>query len=68
MEHGEVKWFSAEKGYGFIAPDVGDADVFVHISVVERAGLVLTTGDRVIFEPEITREGRVRACEIAMDV
>jgi CspA family cold shock protein len=48
MQTGTVKWFNAAKGYGFIAPDQGGPDAFVHISAVERAGLdELREGDRV---------------------
>ena len=48
---GVVKWFSAEKGYGFIAPDGGGKDVFVHVSAVEKSGLSgLDTGERVSFQ------------------
>lgn len=67
MPHGRVKWFDAEKGYGFIAPDQGGEDVFVHISVVEKASIVLTNDDRVIYETEVTKDGRTRVSEIAMD-
>jgi CspA family cold shock protein len=47
---GTVKWFNGQKGYGFIAPDGGGKDVFVHISVVERSGVDLPEGDKVTFD------------------
>lgn len=51
MPTGTVKWFNAQKGYGFIQPDTGGPDVFVHISAVERAGLSgLNEGQKVSFE------------------
>lgn len=51
MSKGTVKWFNAEKGFGFIAPDDGGKDAFVHISAVERSGLAqLREGDKVAFE------------------
>jgi CspA family cold shock protein len=51
MSSGTVKWFNSQKGFGFIAPDDGNADAFVHISAVERAGLSgLNEGQKVSFE------------------
>ena len=51
MATGTVKWFNGTKGYGFIQPEAGGADVFVHISAVERAGLcTLNEGQKVAYE------------------
>lgn len=51
MSTGTVKWFNSQKGYGFIQPDDGSKDVFVHISAVERAGLnTLNEGQKVSFD------------------
>jgi CspA family cold shock protein len=56
MSTGTVKWFNTTKGFGFIQPEDGGADVFVHISAVERAGLrSLNEGQRVEFETEKER-------------
>lgn len=51
MESGTVKWFNSQKGYGFIQPDSGGPDVFVHISAVERSGLNgLNDGQKISYE------------------
>ena len=61
---GAVKWFNTEKGYGFIVPDDGGKDVFVHISSVERSGLrSLKEGDRVTFDLEKDK-GKLMAVNI----
>ncbi|MBY6243002.1 cold-shock protein [Methylosinus sp. Sm6] len=56
MQTGVVKWFNSQKGFGFIQPDSGGADVFVHISAVERAGLRgLAEGQKISYETVIDR-------------
>ncbi|MCU9837847.1 MULTISPECIES: cold-shock protein [Ruegeria] len=65
MPTGTVKWFNATKGYGFIAPDGGGKDVFVHISAVERSGLTgLADNQKVSFELQDGRDGRQMAADI----
>ena len=65
MPVGTVKWFNGTKGYGFIAPDDGSKDVFVHISAVERAGMrSLNEGQRLNFELERSQQGRVAAVNL----
>lgn len=62
---GTVKFFNIDKGYGFIAPDNGGEDAFVHISAVERAGMVtLNQNQRVGYELEEDRRGRVSAVNL----
>jgi cold shock protein len=57
MTKGTVKWFNTQKGYGFIQPEDGTTDVFVHISAVERAGLYdLKEGQKVTFEVVANRK------------
>ncbi len=59
MATGRVKWFNAEKGYGFIAPDGGGNDVFVHITQLEKAGIrALREGDTVTFETATSKKGQ----------
>jgi CspA family cold shock protein len=62
MPTGTVKWFNPTKGFGFIAPDEGGDDTFVHISAVERAGLgTLAEGQKVSYDLEPGRNGRMAA-------
>ena len=66
MANGTVKWFNATKGFGFIEPEGGSRDVFVHISAVERAGLTgLNDGQTVTFDVEAGRDGRESATNLA---
>jgi CspA family cold shock protein len=66
MSIGTVKWFNATKGYGFIQPEDGGKDVFVHISAVERSGMgTLSEGQRVDFESQRDqRTGKVAASNL----
>ena len=62
MATGTVKWFNTTKGFGFIAPDDGGKDVFVHISAVERSGLTgLADNQKVEYELQAGRDGRESA-------
>jgi CspA family cold shock protein len=66
MQTGVVKWFNGQKGFGFIQPDEGGSDVFVHISAVERAGLAsLHEGQKLTFEVERDqRSGKMAAAQL----
>ena len=65
MPSGTVKWFNTTKGYGFIAPEEGGKDVFVHISAVERSGLTgLADNQKVAYELREGRDGRTMASDL----
>jgi CspA family cold shock protein len=65
MPIGTVKWFNSTKGFGFIQPDDGSKDVFVHISAVERAGLGdLREGQKVQFDVERGQQGKLAATNL----
>ena len=67
MATGTVKWFNPTKGFGFIQPDAGGKDVFVHISAVERAGLTgLADNQKVSFDLESGRDGRQSASNLEL--
>jgi CspA family cold shock protein len=66
MNTGVVKFFNTQKGFGFITPETGGKDVFVHVSAVERAGLSgLREGERVSYEIERDRNGRESATRLS---
>ena len=65
MSEGTVKWFNPQKGFGFIQPDDGSKDVFVHISAVERAGLTrLNEGQKVSYNIERGQNGKSSATDL----
>jgi cold shock protein len=65
VANGTVKWFNGQKGYGFIQPDNGGNDVFVHISAVERAGLSnLNEGQKISYDTETGRNGKASAVNL----
>lgn len=65
MPTGTVKWFNARKGYGFITPEEGGDDVFVHISAVEKSGLPgLNEGQKISYELNQDKKGRTSAANL----
>ncbi len=67
MANGTVKWFNSSKGFGFIEPQSGGKDVFVHVSSVERAGLTgLADAQAVTYDVESGRDGRESAINLAL--
>jgi CspA family cold shock protein len=67
MANGTVKWFNTQKGFGFIAPETGGKDVFVHISALERSGLTSLNDDqKVTYDVESGRDGRESAVNLVL--
>ena len=67
MANGTVQWFNTTKGFGFIAPEEGGKDVFVHISSLERSGLkALADDQKVTYDVEAGRDGRESAVNLAL--
>ena len=67
MANGTVKWFNATKGFGFIQPENGNRDVFLHISALERAGIRdIKDGQAITFDVEKGRDGRESATNVAL--
>ena len=67
MATGTVKWFNSTKGFGFIAPDDGGKDIFVHISAVEQSGLTgLADNQKIAFELQSGRDGRASASDLKL--
>ena len=67
MANGTVKWFNSTKGFGFIEPESGSKDIFVHISAVEGSGLQgLADGQKISFDIEAGRDGRESAANLAL--
>lgn len=67
MANGTVKWFNTTKGFGFIAPESGGKDVFIHISALEKSGMTTLNDDqKVTFDVEAGRDGRESATNIAL--
>ncbi|MDJ0391100.1 cold-shock protein [Roseomonas sp. E05] len=61
MAIGTVKWFNATKGYGFIQPQDGSSDVFLHISDVQRAGMDVREGDKIEYDVQRGQQGKLSA-------
>ena len=67
MANGTVKWFNTQKGFGFIAPETGGKDVFVHISALERSGLTgLADDQKVTYDVAAGRDGRESAVNLTL--
>ncbi len=67
MAVGTVKWFNSQKGYGFIQPQAGGKDVFVHISAVERAGLAGLAEGQVVEYEEVANKGKTSAEKLKVE-
>jgi CspA family cold shock protein len=67
LSNGTVKWFNSQKGYGFIQPDDGQKDVFVHISALERAGISnLQEGQKLSYDLERGQQGKTSAVNLQL--
>ena len=67
MAKGVVKWFNETKGFGFISPEGGNKDVFVHITALQNAGITsLADGQQVVFDIEAGRDGREKAINLSL--
>ena len=67
MANGTVKWFNSTKGFGFIQPEDGTQDVFLHVSAIERAGINrIDDGQKVTYDIESGRDGRTSASNLAL--
>ncbi len=68
MSNGTIKWFNATKGYGFIQPEDGTSDVFVHISDMQRSGITeLREGDKLTYDVQRGQQGKMSACNLRLD-
>ena len=67
MQNGTVKWFDSTKGFGFIRPDIGEKDIFIHKTAVINSGVkYLGEGQKVTFETEFTTDGKVLASSLML--
>jgi CspA family cold shock protein len=67
VSNGTIKWFNATKGFGFIQPDDGSNDVFVHISDMQRSGIAeLREGDKLTFDVQRGQQGKMSACNLRL--
>jgi CspA family cold shock protein len=68
VSNGTIKWFNATKGFGFIQPEDGTSDVFVHISDMQRAGIAeLREGDKLTYDVQRGQQGKMSACNLRLD-